>query len=255
MSSTGKVALVTGAAQGLGKAFCEILLKNGAKVALTDFNKDVGEKTLKEFEAKYGQNRVIFLQCDVSNMAQMEETFKKVKESQGGLDIVINNAGVGGEMGDQWIKTIDINVKGTIKGTMLGIDLMRKDKGGNGGVIVNLSSMSALNPNPCGPVYSATKSAIICFSQAWSRNPELAQNGVRVNVLAPAFADTQLVQSLINGQTQTYAPAIQKVFFEKAGIMTPETVAEALYELVDDQNKTGAVLKISQAGGKDYVTS
>ncbi|CAL1528934.1 unnamed protein product [Lymnaea stagnalis] len=265
MSSTGKVAIVTGAAQGLGKAFCDILLKNGAKVGLVDFNSELGQKTLAEFEQKYGQNRVMFVKCDVSNSKQLsaykgiqcidlyKQTFEAIKHKLGGLDIVINNAGVGGEMEDTWERTVDINVKGTIKGTMLGMELMRKDKGGNGGVIVNVASMAGINPNPCGPVYAATKSAIIMYSQSWSKNPELAQNGVRINVLAPAFADTALVKAM--GDTNTmHAPAIARVIMQRVGIMTPETVAEALYELVDDQNKTGAILKIAQTTGKEYHT-
>ncbi|CAG5123110.1 unnamed protein product [Candidula unifasciata] len=130
---------------------------------------------------------------------------------------------------------------------------MRRDKGGNGGVIVNIASMAGINPNPCGPVYGATKSAIIMYSQAWAKNPELAANGVRINVLAPAFADTALVAKM-KDTTTIHLPTVADQIIARVGIMTPEDVAEALFELVDDQNKTGAVLKIAKATGKEYHT-
>uniref|UniRef100_A0A0B6YQ65 15-hydroxyprostaglandin dehydrogenase [NAD(+)] n=2 Tax=Arion vulgaris TaxID=1028688 RepID=A0A0B6YQ65_9EUPU len=136
MSLSGKAAIVTGAAQGLGKAFSEVMLQNGAKVALTDYSSDHGLKTLAEFQTKYGENKVMFMKCDVTSKEEMAETFQTVKERFGGLDIVINNAGVGFEMGDLWEKTVDVNLKGTIRGTILGIEHMRRDNGGHGGVIV-----------------------------------------------------------------------------------------------------------------------
>ncbi|BFZ25206.1 hypothetical protein BsWGS_28245 [Bradybaena similaris] len=251
MSLSGKVAIVTGAAQGLGKAFCEILLQNGAKVALTDMNSDQGLKTLSEFQTKYGQNKVMFIKCDVTSQAEMSETFETVRETFGGLDIIINNAGVGIEMGELWEKTVDVNVKGTIRGTMLGIEHLRRDKGGNGGVIVNISSMAGINPYPCGPIYGATKSAIIMYSQALAKNPELAANGVRINVLAPAFADTALVVK-VKDCAADHLPAVFEQIMARVGMMTPEYVAEALIELVDDQKKNGAILKIAKATGKEY---
>ncbi|XP_055889405.1 15-hydroxyprostaglandin dehydrogenase [NAD(+)]-like isoform X1 [Biomphalaria glabrata] len=253
MSCTGKVALVTGAAQGLGKAFCEILLKNGAKVGLTDVNAELGSRTAAEFESKYGKNRVVFQKCDVTSTSDFTDAFQKIKSTLGGLDIVVNNAGVGFEMGNKWELTVDINVKGTIKGTMLAMDNMRKDKGGQGGVIVNVASMAGINPNPCGPVYGATKSAIITFSQCWAKNPELLQNGVRINVLAPAFAETEMMKGL-SDKSSIHAPVIVEMIKQKVGIMTPEFVAEAFYELVEDQTKTGAILKVAQTTGKQYHT-
>ncbi|KAH9488771.1 hypothetical protein Btru_059392, partial [Bulinus truncatus] len=219
MSLSGKVAIVTGAAQGLGRAFCEILLQHGAKVGLTDINVDAGSRTAAEFESKYGQNRVAFCKCDITNASEMSDAFHSIKSKLGGLAIVINNAGVGFEMGDKWEMTVDVNLKGTIRGTMLAMDMMRKDKGGYGGVIVNVASMAGINPNPCGPVYGATKSAIIMFSQAWAKNPELAQNGVRINVLAPAFAHTALLGNL-SDDGAIHAPTVAKMIVERVGIMT-----------------------------------
>jgi len=247
MSLVGKIAAVTGAAQGLGKIFAEKLLKNGASVVLSDYNEAQGQSTLAEFSKKYGQEKVSFVKCDVTNNAQMKEMFQSIKSKFGKLDIMINNAGINNEF-DGWERTVDINLNGTLRGTVLAMEHMRRDKGGNGGVIVNVASTAGINPIPCGPVYAATKSGIVMFSLSWARNPELAANGVRVNVLAPAFVETSLFQNM----SSIHAPQIGKMIISKIGVMTPEYVAENMMELIVDENKTGAVMKLSQNGGKEY---
>ncbi|XP_071082029.1 15-hydroxyprostaglandin dehydrogenase [NAD(+)]-like [Haliotis cracherodii] len=250
MKVSGKVALVTGAAQGLGKAFAASLLENGAKVLFSDVNEEKGQATLKEFEKKYGQDNVVFLRGDVTSQADMEATFRLVREKFGGLDIMCNNAGVGGESCDMWEKTVDINLKGSIRGTTLAMDMMRRDKGGRGGVIVNMASMAGINPNPFGPVYCATKFAIVGFSRSWALNPECVDNGIRINMLCPAFADTALVADIES--TAVGSPTAAKEFIDKIGIMTPEYVAEGFLDLVQDETRNGSVLKMAKTFGKVY---
>ncbi|XP_055955674.1 15-hydroxyprostaglandin dehydrogenase [NAD(+)] [Patella vulgata] len=250
MSVTGKVAIVTGAAMGLGKAFCKILLENGAKVFMTDVNEAAAQVTLKEFQAQFGVNVVTFMKCDVSSKQQMEDAFKATKEKFGGLDIVCNNAGIGGETDPLWEKAVDINLKGCIRGTHLALQYMRQDQGGRGGVIVNISSMAGLNPNPFGPVYCATKHAIVGFSRSVAMFPETAQNGVRINILCPAFVDTNLVSSLAEENCLSVSKA--KIYAHKDGLMTPDYVAEGFLELVTDNSKNGAILKMGKTFGKVY---
>ncbi|BFZ09506.1 hypothetical protein BsWGS_12545 [Bradybaena similaris] len=253
MSVKDKVAIVTGAAQGLGREFCDVLLRNGAKVVLTDLNNEQGKRTVAELRHKYGHHKVMFIQCDVTSQAQMRETFKAVKEQYGRPDIVVNNAGVGFEMGELWEKTVDVNVKGTFRCTILAMECMRRDAGGRGGVIINIASVAGINPNPCGPVYGATKSAIIMFSQAWAKNPELLANGVRINVLAPAFVETDLLAKLADKST-IHAPDIAEQMIGRVGVLRPETVADGLLDLINDQTKNGAILTISKTTGKQYYS-
>ncbi|XP_046549855.1 15-hydroxyprostaglandin dehydrogenase [NAD(+)]-like [Haliotis rubra] len=250
MKVRGKVALVTGAAQGLGKAFAASLLENGAKVLFSDVNSEKGQETLKEFEKKFGQENVAFVKCDVTSQADMEAVFQQVRDRFGGLDIMCNNAGIGGESREMWEKTVDINLKGMIRGTYLAMDVMRQDKGGRGGVIVNVASMAGINPNPFGPVYCATKFGIVGFSRSWALNPECTGNGIRINMLCPAFADTALVADIDN--TAVGSPTAAKEFIDKIGIMTPEYVAEGFLDLVQDETKNGAVLKMGKSFGKVY---
>ncbi|XP_041379737.1 15-hydroxyprostaglandin dehydrogenase [NAD(+)]-like [Gigantopelta aegis] len=251
MSVVGKIAIVTGAAEGLGKAFTKTLLENKAKVCMADINADKGKKTQKEFESAFGKDTVIFQATDVASHDQIEALFKLAKKTFGGLDIVINNAGISGEVYPLWEKVVDVNLKGTIAGTMLGLDAMRRDKGGHGGVIVNVSSMAGVSPNPFGPVYSATKYGILGFSQSWAMNPDIIKNGVRVNVLCPSFVDTNLFGDL-NSDNCLNVPALKAVI-QKFGVMTTDYVAEGLMELIKDETKNGAILKMRKYEGKEYV--
>ncbi|GFO06245.1 15-hydroxyprostaglandin dehydrogenase [NAD(+)] [Plakobranchus ocellatus] len=250
MSLAQSVAVITGAGQGLGRAFAEILLKNGAKVLLTDINETVGQKTLSELAASHGQDKVAFLKSDVTKETDFQSAFSTAKSKLGAVNIMVNNAGTGNEK-DAWESTIDINVKGTIKGTKVALDHFRKDKGGNGGVIINVASIAGLNPNPCGPVYGASKAAIIMFSQCWGMNTDAVSNGVRINVLAPAFAETEMVKALRVGK-EIHKPEIATQMLDQVGVLPVEKVAEAFLELVTDTSKNNAILKVSAHMGKGY---
>uniref|UniRef100_A0A1B6E1S2 15-hydroxyprostaglandin dehydrogenase [NAD(+)] n=1 Tax=Clastoptera arizonana TaxID=38151 RepID=A0A1B6E1S2_9HEMI len=108
MDLKGKVALVTGAAAGIGKAYCEELLKNGAKVSLCDINCQQGEQLVEQLCLKYGRDRALFCQCDVTDYNQFEESFEKTLAAFGNLDIVINNAGI---FNDRfWELEVDVNL-------------------------------------------------------------------------------------------------------------------------------------------------
>ncbi|KAK3086703.1 hypothetical protein FSP39_022202 [Pinctada imbricata] len=257
MQVEGKVALVTGGAEGLGRAFTEALLEAGAKVCFCDVNTEQGESTYTVLKSKYGSDRVIFQKCDVSNQTEMEGKslnylFRCTKETFGNIDIVCNNAGIGGEKPPLWGKVVDVNVKGCICGTLLALDYLSTEKGGSGGVIVNISSAGALNINPYGPVYLATKSAILSLSRSFAQNPLACSGGVRVNVLCPSFAETSLVRNI--SEQNTYDVNVARKFVEHTPSMSPKDVAEAFMELVVDESKNGAVLKCSKEKGKQYCT-
>ncbi|XP_026680607.1 15-hydroxyprostaglandin dehydrogenase [NAD(+)]-like [Diaphorina citri] len=108
MDLKGKVALVTGGAAGIGRAYCEELLKFGAKVSICDINDSVGEDLAEQWRTKYGPNRAIYCPCDVTDYPQFEEAFQITLQKLGGLDIVINNAGI---FNDRfWELEVDVNL-------------------------------------------------------------------------------------------------------------------------------------------------
>ncbi|XP_032917177.1 15-hydroxyprostaglandin dehydrogenase [NAD(+)] isoform X3 [Catharus ustulatus] len=141
MHVNGKVALVTGGAQGIGRAFVQALLGKGAKVALLDRNSEAGQESKAALDEQFEAQRTLFIQCDVTEQEQLRGAFKKVIEHFGRLDIVVNNAGVNNEK--DWESTIQINLTSVIRGTYLGLEYMRKGNGGDGGVIINISSLAA----------------------------------------------------------------------------------------------------------------
>ncbi|CAH2241449.1 jg15646 [Pararge aegeria aegeria] len=108
MELKGKVALITGAAAGIGLAYSEELLKQGAKVSLCDIESDIGEQVADELGSKYGRKNVLFCQCDVTDYPQYEEAFEMTIKVFNRLDIVVNNAGV---MNDRfWELEVDVNL-------------------------------------------------------------------------------------------------------------------------------------------------
>lgn len=164
MDLKGRVALVTGAATGLGKTICEELLRNGVKVSICDLDSDAGELAAEELGCSFGKDRVLFCHCDVTDYVQYEEAFQSTISEFSGLDIVVNNAEI---MNDKfWELEVDVNLNGAIRGTLLAQQFLGKDRGGKGGVVVNIGSASSVRPQISTPIYSATKHAILALSRS-----------------------------------------------------------------------------------------
>ncbi|XP_011882864.1 PREDICTED: peroxisomal hydratase-dehydrogenase-epimerase-like [Vollenhovia emeryi] len=194
MEIKGRVALITGAASGIGKAYAVELLNQGAKVAICDINTEEGEKLVETLAAKYGKDRVIFSQCDVTDYPQFEESFQTTIAEFGHIDIVINNAGI---MNDRfWELEVDINLNGVIRGTLLAQRFMGTDRGGQGGVVINTGSNTSINPYVSVPIYSATKAAIVSFTRAFGDQYHVDLTGVKVMALCPGATDTKLVRDV-----------------------------------------------------------
>ncbi|CAB1455928.1 unnamed protein product [Pleuronectes platessa] len=143
MSLQGKVALVTGGAQGIGRAVVQSLLHSLAKVTVVDLNKICGEECKTHLDAEFGEGNCTFIQCDVSDGDSLKDAFQRTVDQFGRLDIVINNAGINNEK--NWEKTIQVNLTSVIKGTYLALEHMSKEYGNEGGTIINVSSMAGQN--------------------------------------------------------------------------------------------------------------
>ncbi|XP_076102329.1 15-hydroxyprostaglandin dehydrogenase [NAD(+)]-like isoform X2 [Mytilus galloprovincialis] len=156
------VAIVTGGAKGLGKAFCEALLKRSYKVCFCDVDTDEGENTQQFLAKQYGNGNVYFQKCDVRSENDFTALFNGVLTKYSSIDLIVNNAGIIHEK--QWKNCVDINLNGVIQGSMLAMDNMKHD----GGVIVNVSSLSGVLPTLYAPVYAATKAAVVNFTRSWA---------------------------------------------------------------------------------------
>ncbi|KAG7320679.1 hypothetical protein KOW79_015094 [Hemibagrus wyckioides] len=250
----GKVAVVTGSAQGLGKAFTHILLENGAQVAMLDVNEVMGQELQVQLNQQYGSDRTQFFKADVSLDQQFTDVFQKILSKLGHIDVWCNNAGIADEK--SWEKTVSINLSGVVRGTYLVLEHMKKQNGGNGGVIINVASLAGLGPFPSAPVYTATKHGVVGFTRALAVASQVAGYGVRINALCPSFVRTALIDSFKQedktGQFHTLLPFTQSLM-DKYIIIEVEQVAKAFLLLVKDESVNGAALTVTSEGAA-YVT-
>ena len=242
---TDKVAVITGAARGLGKSFSEALLKRGYKVYFCDIDSEEGAKIQKEFAEKYGDQNIKFQKCDVRKEHEFTAFYGEVIQTYGSVGLMVNNAGIVHET--EWRRCVDINLNGVIQGSMLAIDHMKLSNGGKGGIILNVSSLAGILPVMFVPVYSATKSGIISFTRSWSMNPYVNTNGIRMACLCPAFADTDIIKNTNKDQFQ--GQEFSEAVMSKVDIMSIERVTESFLKLLDDTNNNGKTMVVTPGIG------
>lgn len=194
MQLAGKVALVTGAGSGIGKAAAKLMAEEGAKVALLGRSEDELEKTLVEIESSGGT--AISVIGDISQPEQMQQANQKAAEKWGRLDIVFANAGVNGVWAsleeltpEDWNKTININLTGTFLTVKYAVPYLKKQPGSS---IIITSSINGTRvfSNTGATAYSCTKAAQVAFTKMVAL--ELAEHRVRVNVICPGAIETSI---------------------------------------------------------------
>ncbi|XP_033749125.1 15-hydroxyprostaglandin dehydrogenase [NAD(+)]-like isoform X2 [Pecten maximus] len=245
MDLTSKVIVITGAARGIGRALATGLLEKGAKVCLSDVREDLGNKTENSLATTYGHDNVLFVTCDVRSEDQYKHVFQVAKDKFKHVDIVINNAGVCDE--ENWEKTVDVNLKGCIRGTKLAADVLRKDRGGNGGMVVNMCSIFGYQPSYLLPVYSATKYGVFGITKSFAAIAEMKENGVKFTCLCPGAVDTDM----ITDEIQQY----RKQILNTDSLMSTDVMVQALFKLLKDNDNGGALVvnELNQDKHMKYV--
>jgi 3-oxoacyl-[acyl-carrier protein] reductase len=230
MDIVGKVAVVTGAGSGIGRATARALARSGAAVVVGDIDEAAGDETVAQIVAEGGT--ATFVRCDVSDARSVEALFAAAVDAYGGIDIVHNNAGVvSGEpiwpaiTPETLTRVIAVNLGGPVLGTRLAIDHLRAR---GGGVIVNTASLAAQFPLAEDPVYSATKAGVAMFTRACA---SLADEGIRVNAVLPGLVDTPLLHKAGDG---TRPPEWVERSRPVTGTLAPDDVAEAVLDLIRD---------------------
>ncbi len=239
MRLKNKVAVVTGAASGIGKAIAENFLTQGAEVVYSDIN-----KPNDLIKSEYKQNS-IFVKCDVSKSKQVQKLVEKTVEKFGKLDIMVNNAGIGSlgttleETDENWNKVLSVNLSGAFYGLREAANYMKENK--IKGAIINMSSMFGTVGFQNAISYCAFKVVVVQLTQAGSLN--LAPFKIRVNAIAPAFIKTNMTEDVLE----------DKNFQKMVKSSTPlghvgdvQDIADAAIYLASDESKyvTGEVLHV-----------
>jgi NAD(P)-dependent dehydrogenase (short-subunit alcohol dehydrogenase family) len=197
-STSGRRIFVTGGASGFGRAIAERWARAGYRVCIGDIHDERGKETLASLRTLGATAH--FMRCDVTQETDLEAAKQWLEESWGGVDIVVNNAGVaiGGSITDisidDWRWIVDINLLGVVRGCKVFTPMFQKQGGGR---FVNVSSMAGLIHPPMMAAYNATKAAVVALSETLS--VELARDKIAVSVVCPSFFRTNLTETMRAG--------------------------------------------------------
>lgn len=249
MQSKDQVAIVTGGANGIGRATVRRFVEEGYKVAIWDLTDEAGQALAEEIES--GGGKASYQHVDVTNAEQVETAVQEVVDTWGSIDILINNAGilrdgqlvkfkegqVQKQMTDEMFDSvIDVNLKGVFVCTRAVAPVMMAQKSG---VILNATSVVGLDGNFGQTNYVATKAGVIGMTKVWAR--EMGRYGIRVNAVAPGFTATEMVVAMPEKILQGMR---NRTPLGRLG--QPEDVANAYAFLASEQASfiSGAVLRV-----------
>jgi 3-oxoacyl-[acyl-carrier protein] reductase len=237
----GKVALVTGGAQGIGRAIALLLAQKGADIVISDINIEKAEEMALEIEAV--GRKAMAVRTDVAHINDVERLVEAIMERFGQIDILINNAGIARDKlilrmtEEDWDAVLNVNLKGTFNCTKAVIRHMSKQRRGK---IVNIASVVGEMGNAGQANYSASKAGVIGLTKTIAR--EFAQRGLNINAIAPGYIQTPMTEALPEKAKEELRRLIP---MERLG--RPEDVAQAVFFLVSESSSyiTGQVLNVN----------
>jgi len=242
----GKVAIVTGAAQGLGEASARRFARANARVALIDIKAEKGEKVAAEIRQDGGDAQ--FFACDLTKMADVEAVILAVDRHFGQIDVLYNNAGYS-EAGtvetlpeSSWDLMFDINIKAKYMVSRFVVPIIRR--GGKGGSIINQSSESGVTGSPYHPGYCASMGAVVNFTRAMALSH--APDKIRVNAICPGTIPTEVLQKFLDSVPDPKAVMAELERDHPLGLGQVEDIANAALFLASDEAKyiTGTILAV-----------
>jgi 3-oxoacyl-[acyl-carrier protein] reductase len=236
-----KVALITGGAQGIGRAVALLLAEHGADIAVSDVNLEKAEETAGEIRGL--GRKSLAVKANVANSEDVEQLVRSLLKEFGRIDILVNNAGIAKDklilrMTDEdWDAVLNVNLKGTFLCTRAVIRHMSKQRSGK---IVNIASVVGEMGNAGQANYAASKAGVIGFTKTIAR--EFAQRGINVNAVAPGYIETPMTDAIPEKAKEELKRMIP---MERLG--RPEDVARAVLFLVSEASgyMTGQVLNVN----------
>jgi len=247
----GKLALVTGAAQGLGAAHARRLAEEGARVLCTDINGDGAQATAASIVEEMGAGHAYGIQHDVSNPDDWERAIETADAELGGLNVLVNNAGIGvaGNIEtcefEDWQRCFSVNVDSIFHGCQKALPLMREHAPGS---IINISSIAGLIASDTMPAYNASKAAVWMLSKSIALHCAKNNMQIRSNSIHPTFVDTPILDGTAKAHSLDKDVLLEKLARQipLKFVGEPNDIANAVVYLASDESRfmTGAEIKL-----------
>ncbi len=240
MSDHQQIAVITGAASGIGRASSLKLAENGAAVVLVDFNKEAGEETLRMIKEQGGEG--IFVQADVSKSEDVQNYVNKAVETYGRIDFFFNNAGIIQKFSmlddieeSEFDRQMSVNVKGCFLGMKYVLKVMKEQGSGH---ILNTASTAGIRSEHSAGAYSASKHAVVGLTK--SAALEYVKKGIRVNAICPGGVQTALTAAVAKS-------------FEESGYV-PEEIPDMRMGRAAEADEIANVVAFMASPGSSYMT-